>query len=178
MTERKETLAEILTEENENLYEANKYAIYTDYHTSREMLYKVCAFNRKLIESISSLEEKIAELENKLRGEKEETVSFEVLSKSAEEGNWFFLTALADGIEYKVEAKVAKEPEERYGLVQSGHRIVKFFVKDKTNNRTIVMSDRGYVAGEENLEKPLILDFIKTILEFADKEYEKCSSEI
>jgi hypothetical protein len=170
MMERKETLAEILTEENENLYEANKYALYTDYNTSREMMYKVCAFNRKLIETIETLENKVNELEKELHPE---IKSYTILSNSVDEGNWFFMTIMNGGVEYKIEAKIFEEPHEKYGLPQSGNRISKFFVKDMTNNKTIVMSDRGYISGEENLKDPLILAFVEEILKYADSKFQK-----
>ena len=87
------------------------------------------------------------------------------------------LSAFANGCEYKIEAKVFREPNEKYGLPESEYRISKFFVKDKTNNKTIVMSDRGYLVGEENLQEPLIKSFIKEALDYSDQEFEKCMAE-
>lgn len=169
--ERKQTLTETLTKENENLYRANQVALYTDYNTSREMIYKVCAFNRTLIDTISNLETRIKELENKFEPEKED-IPFEIFSRKTED-NWVMLGAFANGCEYKIEAKVFREPNEKYGLPESEYRISKFFVKDKTNNKTIVMSDRGYLVGEENLKEPLIKAFIKEVLDYSDKEFER-----
>ena len=125
--ERKITITETLTNENENLYRANQVALYTDYNTSREMIYKVCAFNRTLIETISNLEKRIKELENKFEPEKED-IPFEIFSRKTED-NWVMLSAFANGCEYKIEAKVFREPNEKYGLPEREKFIATNFIR-------------------------------------------------
>lgn len=168
------TLAEELNCKNEKLYEDISYAIIHD-SMIRESFFRIVNMNKELISTIGTLENKIVELERKLN--KDEKKNFTVLSCGTDEGNWVFMDVFCEGITYKVEAKVFEEPNDKYGLPESDYRISKFFVKDKTNNKTLVMSDRGYLVGEDNLKNSLVQDFIKTILIYADEEFEKCMTE-
>lgn len=168
------TLAEELNDKNEKLYEDISYAIVHD-SMVRECFFRIVNLNKELISTIETLENKIAKLEENLVNQKQK--NFTVLSLGTDEGNWVFMDAFCEGITYKVEAKVFKEPNDKYGLPESDYRISKFYVKDKTNNKTLVMSDRGYLVGEDNLKNSLVQDFIKTILEYADEEFEKWLAE-
>lgn len=169
-----------LTEElnccNEKLYEDVSHAIIHD-SMIRECFFRAINFNRELIKTIEELEKRVLELEEKIKSPEEENTKFSIISSGVDEGNWFFMDAFCNGITYKVEAKIFKEPNTKYGLPESDYRISKFYVKDKTNNKTIVMSDRGYLVHEDNLKRPLIKEFIKTLLEYSDKEFEKCMAE-
>ena len=164
MDKTKTPLSEELNFNNEKLYENISHAIIHD-SMIRECFFRIVNFNKELIETIEQLEKRIFELETP-----KERKNFTVISQSFEDGN-------CEGITYKVEAKVFKEPNDKYGLPESNYRISKFFVKDKTNNKTLVLSDRGYLVGEDNLKNTLVQDFIKVVLEYADEEFEKCMTE-
>ena len=171
MDKTKVSLSEELNCFNEKLYEDISYAIIHD-SMVRESFFRVVSFNRELIKTIEKLERRIAELETP-----KEKKNFTIISQGFDDGNWFFMDAFCEGITYKVEAKVFKEPNEKYGLPESNYRISKFFVKDKTNNKTLVMSDRGYLVGEDNLKNALVQDFIKVALEYADAEFDNGMAE-
>lgn len=175
MDKTKTPLTEELNSHNEKLYDDINHAIIHD-SMIRECFFRIVNFNKELIETIANLEKRVLELEEKIKVPEENT-KFSIISSGIDDGNWFFMEAFCDGITYKVEAKIFKEPNTKYGLPESDYRISKFYVKDKTNNKTIVMSDRGYLVHEDNLKRPLIKEFIKTLLEYSDKEFEKCMAE-
>ena len=171
MDKTKTPLTEELNSRNEKLYDDISHAIIHD-SMIRECFFRAIDFNRELIKTIEEFEKRVLELEEKNKVPEENT-KFSIISSGIDDGNWFFMEAFCDGITYKVEAKIFKEPNTKYGLPESDYRISKFYVKDKTNNKTIVMSDRGYLVGEENLKEPLIKAFIKEVLDYSDKEFER-----